>query len=88
MSAVMEEKTVRGLREIALIGFITTALFLLIALVSYSTEDAGWTHSGSVKVINNACGVFGAWIADFGWSIFGLMAYLFPIMLFWSGYLL
>ncbi len=88
MSAVMEEKTVRGLREIALIGCFATALFLLIALVSYNNEDAGWTHSGSVKVINNACGVVGAWIADFGLSIFGLMVYLFPIMLFWSCYLI
>ncbi len=87
MSAVIEEKTIRGLREIALLGFISVALFFLIALFTFSNEDAGWTHSGSMQSINNACGVFGAWIADFVLSIFGLMSYLFPIMLLWNGYL-
>ena len=88
MSAVIEEKTVRGLREIALLGFLTVALFLLIALVTFSNEDAGWTHSGSMNSINNACGMAGAWVADFALSIFGLMAYLFPAMILWLGYLI
>ena len=87
MSAIMEEKNVRGLREIALLGITTLALFLFIALITFSNEDAGWTHSGSVQTINNACGVVGAWIADFLLSIFGLMAYLFPTMILWHGYL-
>lgn len=88
MSAVIEEKTVRGLREIALLGFLTVALFLLLSLITYSNEDAGWTHSGSMQSINNACGMAGAWVADFALSIFGLMAYLFPVMVLWLGYLL
>jgi S-DNA-T family DNA segregation ATPase FtsK/SpoIIIE len=87
MSAVIEEKTVRGLREIALLGFFTIALFFLIALVTFSNEDAGWTHSGSMQSISNACGVVGAWVSDFVLSIFGLMAYLFPAMIMWHGYL-
>ncbi|MCF6251421.1 MAG: DNA translocase FtsK 4TM domain-containing protein [Methylococcaceae bacterium] len=87
MSAVIEEKTIRGLREIALLGFFTIALFFLIALVTYSNEDAGWTHSGSMQTISNACGVVGAWISDFVLSIFGIMAYLFPAMILWHGYL-
>ena len=64
MVAVMERKSFRGLREVALLGFIAGALFFLIALISFSNEDAGWTHSGSVKTVSNACGVFGAWVAD------------------------
>ncbi len=87
MSAVIEEKTIRGLREIAFLGFFTVALFFLIALITYSNEDAGWSHSGSMQSIANACGIFGAWIADFVLSIFGLMAYLFPTMIVWHGYL-
>jgi S-DNA-T family DNA segregation ATPase FtsK/SpoIIIE len=87
MSAVIEEKTIRGLREIALLGFFTIALFFLIALVTFSNEDAGWTHSGSMQTISNACGVVGAWVSDFVLSIFGLMAYLFPAMILWHGYL-
>ena len=88
MAAVMEEKTFRGLREVALLGFIAGALFFLISLITFSNEDAGWTHSGSVQTISNACGVFGAWIADFMLSCFGLAAYLFPVIIFWQGYLI
>ncbi|MDD5633118.1 MAG: DNA translocase FtsK 4TM domain-containing protein [Methylococcales bacterium] len=84
----MEEKTFRGLREIAVLGFFAVALFLLISLITFSNEDAGWTHSGTVQKINNTCGVFGAWLADFTLSFFGLMAYLFPFIIFWRGYLL
>ncbi|WP_292433274.1 DNA translocase FtsK [Methylobacter sp.] len=84
----MEEKTFRGLREVALLGFIASALFFLISLITFSNEDAGWTHSGSVQTVSNACGVFGAWIADFMLSCFGLVAYLFPVIIFWQGYLI
>ncbi len=87
MSAVIEEKAVKGLREVALLGFCTVALFFFIALITFSNEDAGWSHSGSMSIINNACGVVGAWGADFVLSIFGLMAYLFPTMILWHGYL-
>jgi S-DNA-T family DNA segregation ATPase FtsK/SpoIIIE len=88
MSAVMEEKTFRGLREIAVLGFFAVALFLLISLITFSNEDAGWTHSGAVQTVTNACGVFGAWIADFTLSFFGLIAYLFPVIISWHGFLL
>jgi S-DNA-T family DNA segregation ATPase FtsK/SpoIIIE len=85
MSAVMEEKRFRGLREVAVLVFFASALFFLIALVTFSNEDAGWTHSGTVRNVTNACGVFGAWLADFSLSFFGLCAYLFPVIIFWHG---
>ncbi|MFK5949270.1 MAG: DNA translocase FtsK 4TM domain-containing protein [Methylococcales bacterium] len=88
MSAVIEDKTIKGLREVAFLGFFTVALFFLISLVTFSNEDAGWTHSGTMLNINNACGMVGAWFSDFILSIFGLMAYLFPAMILWHGYLI
>jgi S-DNA-T family DNA segregation ATPase FtsK/SpoIIIE len=88
MSAVMEEKTFRGLREIAVLGLFAVALFFLISLITFSNEDAGWTHSGAVQTVTNAGGVFGAWIADFTLSFFGLIAYLFPVIISWHSYLL
>ncbi len=88
MAAIMEEKTFRGLREIALLSFIAVALFFLISLITFSNEDAGWTHSGSVQTVSNACGIFGAWLSDIALSCFGLVAYLFPVIIFWQGYLL
>ena len=87
MSAVMEEKTFRGLREVALLGLCACAMYLLISLVTFSNEDAGWTHSGTGQGLKNAGGMAGAWLADFSLSVFGLMAYLFPLMICWLGYL-
>lgn len=87
MAAVMEERSVRGLREIALFGFIVVALFYLISLISFSHEDAGWSHSGSKMAIQNAGGIVGAWLADFSFSFFGVVAFSFPVIIFWQGYL-
>ncbi len=88
MVAVIEkENTIRGLREVAFLFFASISLFFLISLLTFSNEDAGWTHSGTTSAIKNAGGVIGAWLADFSLSFFGLMAFLFPIMLFWHGFL-
>ncbi|OQW78760.1 MAG: cell division protein FtsK [Proteobacteria bacterium ST_bin11] len=88
MVAVVEERAARGYREIALLGFSSCALFFLIALVTFNSNDPGWSHSTSYQSISNACGLFGAWLADFVLSFLGLMAYLIPIMIFWNGYML
>lgn len=86
MVAVVEEKTARGYREIALLGFSVCALFLLIALLTFSPDDPGWSHSTSYRSISNACGLLGAWLADVILSFLGLMAYMIPVMIFWLGY--
>lgn len=88
MVAVVEERTVRGFREIALLGFSCCGLFLLIALITFNTEDPSWSHSTSYQSIQNACGLFGAWVSDFVLIHLGLMAYLIPMMIFWYGYAL
>ncbi len=88
MVAVVEERTARGYREIALLGLSCSALFLLMALLTFNSEDPGWSHSTSYQAINNACGLLGAWVADFILSFLGLTAYLIPVMIFWYGYAL
>ncbi|NOQ65068.1 MAG: cell division protein FtsK [Methyloprofundus sp.] len=87
MAAVMEEKVVRGLREIALFGFIVVALFYLVSLISFSHEDAGWSHSGTGMATRNSGGIVGAWLADFSFGFFGVIAFAFPLIIFWQGYL-
>ena len=60
MSAVMEEKTFRGLREIAVLACFAVAVFFLISLITFSGEDGGWTHSGAgQKVVNAYCSEYG-----------------------------
>lgn len=88
MVAVVEERAARGYREIALLVFSSCALFFLIALVTFSSDDPGWSHSTSDQTISNACGLLGAWLANFVLYFLGLMAYLIPIMIFWYGYML
>ncbi|MEE9355143.1 MAG: DNA translocase FtsK 4TM domain-containing protein [Methylococcaceae bacterium] len=88
MSAVMDEKTSKGLKEAVLLFFGALALFLLISLLTFNLEDAGWTHNGSGAKIINAGGIIGAWFADLLLSMFGVMAVLFPVMIAWQGYLL
>ena len=68
------------LREGALIGFAALALYLLLALVSYSPNDPGWSATGSGERIGNSAGATGAWLADVLFSLVGYLAYLFPLI--------
>ena len=78
----------RGTREGMFILVTTLALYLLLALSSYSPDDPGWSHTGrSVSVVNQG-GVVGAWLADVLFYLCGYMAYLFPVMTAYAGWML
>ena len=77
----------RGVREAALILLSALALYLLVALASYSPVDPGWSRTGSGE-IRNLGGPVGAWFADVALYLLGYMAYLFPVMVGFSGWLL
>jgi S-DNA-T family DNA segregation ATPase FtsK/SpoIIIE len=77
----------RGLREGALLILGALAIFLLVSLVSYHPADPGWSNSGDVVRIHNAGGLIGAWLADVLLYLLGYLAYLFPIMVGYSGLL-
>jgi len=78
----------RGLREGAVFIFGGIALYLLISLITYSPADPSWSHSGAEGPINNSGGISGAWFADIFLYLFGLMAYLFPLMVGYTGSLI
>jgi DNA segregation ATPase FtsK/SpoIIIE, S-DNA-T family len=69
------------IKEGMLIGFAAICLYLLLALVSYSPDDPGWSGTGAGDGVANVAGPAGAWIADVFLSLFGYLAYLFPFML-------
>ena len=69
------------LAEGALIGWVALCLILLLALLSYSPEDPGWSHTGSREGVANLIGPAGAWMSDISFALFGLMAYLLPVLL-------
>ena len=71
----------RLLAEGALIGSIALCLIMLVALLTYSAQDQGWSTTGDSEYVANAIGPAGAWFADFFYTWFGVMAYLFPVLL-------
>ena len=77
----------RGIREAAMWALICVALYLVLCLASYAPQDPGWSHVGHSDQIRNAGGPFGAWFADVSLSLFGYFAYLIPVMVAWSAYL-
>jgi S-DNA-T family DNA segregation ATPase FtsK/SpoIIIE len=72
----------RLLRDIALIMIAPFLLYLLVCLFTYSPQDPGWSHSGSVTApLQNAGGRVGAFLADVLLYLCGYVAFLLPPIL-------
>ena len=69
------------LTEGALIGSIALCLIMMVALLSYSSADPGWSKTATNQQVLNAIGPAGALFADILFNLFGAMAYLFPLLL-------
>lgn len=78
----------RRLRESLFFLLVPAALYLLLCLATYHPGDPGWSSSGTGAPLGNAGGIVGAWIADLGLLLFGFMAYLFPVLLAYGGWLI
>ena len=77
----------RALREGAMWTLMVVALYLVLALASYSPDDPGWSYVGDVSQVSNSAGRAGAWFADVTLFLFGFFAYLLPVMVGWSAWL-
>ncbi len=78
----------RRLREGAMLLLCAIAAYLLLSLATFSPEDSGWSYIGNRELVLNAGGTVGAWFADVSLYLFGFFAYLFPLMVAWSGWLI
>ena len=76
------------LREAALILSLALAVYLLLSFWTYQPTDPGWSTTGTNDAVVNSGGIVGAWLADALLYGFGFPAYLFPVMLGFSGWLL
>ena len=82
----MQRVLSRGVREVGLLVLACLILFILVVLVSYSSNDPGWSSTAAMvdyegRAVHNLGGRFGAWLADVLYSLFGQFAWLFPLLL-------
>ncbi|EHQ53036.1 DNA translocase FtsK [Ectothiorhodospira sp. PHS-1] len=77
----------RALREGTLLVLTAAAAYLFIALASYSPTDPGWSQTGTGMKVTNLGGRAGAWFADVFFHLFGYLAYLAPVVVAYSGWL-
>ena len=57
--------------ELALLGGLAMLAFWMLALITYSPQDAAWSTSGNGHTIANAGGRIGAVLADGSYYLFG-----------------
>ena len=69
-------------KEIVSIILIFIVIFSLISLLTYSPDDPSIHHVGTSAEIENFFGFFGAHLAGFLIGLFGLGAFLIPILFF------
>jgi len=77
----------RSLREGTLFVLCALALLLLLALLTFHSQDPGFSDTGEPGPVSNWIGPVGAWLAEFFLFLFGRPAYLFPVMLAYAGWL-
>ncbi len=71
----------RMLKEGLLVVNFLVAVFLLVALSSYSPGDPGFSNTGSGDGVGNAAGFYGAWLADVLFLLLGHLAWVVPAWL-------
>jgi S-DNA-T family DNA segregation ATPase FtsK/SpoIIIE len=76
----------RALREGAMWTLMCVALYLVLSLASYAPDDPGWSYVGETAAVANAGGPMGAWFADVTLYLFGWFAYLLPLMVGFSAW--
>ncbi len=71
-----DERRQKLWRELALVAIAPLLLYLLASLISYSSDDPGWSRTGSITgALHNIGGLVGAYLADLSFWLFGYVAY-------------
>ena len=77
--------TLLPVREIGLVALMALAIYLLLAIGSYSPLDPAFSFAGSDLTVSNLVGRSGAFTADVMLLAFGWAAYLVPVGFAWAG---
>lgn len=88
LKKTMPNFIIKRLSEGGFILILTGALFVILSLLTYQSNDPGWTHAarGSV-LIENSGGTVGAYIADALYFALGYFAYVLPISLVYAAWI-
>ena len=78
ISPIASPLTFVPVREIGMVALLALAVYVLLAIGSYSPLDPAWTFAGSGLTVSNLVGRVGALIADVALLAFGWAAYLLP----------
>ncbi|BAO44227.1 DNA segregation ATPase FtsK/SpoIIIE S-DNA-T family [Thiolapillus brandeum] len=78
----------KRLKEGAFLLLLAISAYFVLSLATFSPEDPGWSFVGAREVPENAGGPVGAWLSSVLLTLFGYLAYLVPIIVAWSGWLL
>ena len=65
----------RFAQEVTLVLGLALLIFVVMAFLSYSPQDAAWSTSGAGGPVHNWAGRLGAWISDLGYVLFGYSAW-------------
>jgi len=74
------DSDVQHAKEIVFVAVLIVSLFLLVALITYSPMDNGFSIYKSNDMVHNAVGRPGAWFADTSLSLLGIVAYCLPFL--------
>ena len=78
----------KRLREGAFVLLIALGLFIFLSFITYHQSDSAWSHMSTAYTSANLGGKFGALLADVFLYLFGYIAYVFPLAIVYSGWLL
>ncbi len=86
VGAPSTERLSDTLRVVAGLLGTSVTLYLALALYSYSAADPGFSSSGALDAsVSNWMGRSGAWLADWLFAFFGVLAWFVPVILgMWS----
>lgn len=71
---------VERLKECGLILAVLASVLLAVSLFTFNPADPSWSQTAWGSDIHNAGGLFGAWVADTLFFIFGSLAYSIPFL--------
>jgi len=78
----------KRLKEGAFLLLLAISAYFVLSLATFSPVDPGWSFVGAREVPENAGGPVGAWLSSVLLTLFGYLAYLLPVIIAWSGWLL